>query len=81
MVRKREVMKLLAVPDLGQTLWSWGWNYGLCLEVVYNSKLAQAPTSLTPCITFLQNNQLSVSPSLLPIRSTCCSKIKNSSLA
>jgi hypothetical protein len=71
-----EVMKILAVPDLGQTLWSWMWNYGSFLEVVYTSTLAQAPTSLTSCITFHQNNQLSVCQVLFPFILLIALKLK-----
>jgi hypothetical protein len=76
-----EVMKTLAVPDLGQTLWSWMWNYGSCLEVVYTSTLAQAPTSLTLLYHLSPKRSAFCLPSPIPIHSTYCSQIKNSSLA
>jgi hypothetical protein len=76
-----EVMKILAVPDLGQTLWSWMWNYGSFLEVVYTSTLAQAPTSLTLLYHLSPKQSAFCLPSPIPIHSTYCSQIKNSSLA
>jgi hypothetical protein len=76
-----EVMKILAVPDLGQTLWSWMWNYGSFLEVVYTSTLAQAPTSLTLLYHLSPKQSAFCLPSPIPIHCTYYSQIKNSSLA